>query len=180
MKRRVGVLYKTPIVEGVPNEVDESEILIQKNNSTGEIIDVLKRDNTGELKSVVVPKKNEEDSIPVREVEVTSLHINIVSAEYKVERVYSVYNNPNVGWAVTISEEDKEKDYIITIGEAFEIGHTLQEEDIELVLRPFGASEFIFGSPQAEEFITFPILALKDSILKFSLTYYLKITFFLS
>lgn len=43
MKRRVGTLYKTPIVEGDPNEVDENEILIQKDNSTGEISTLQKR-----------------------------------------------------------------------------------------------------------------------------------------
>lgn len=29
MKRRVETLYKIPVVEGDPNEVDENEILIQ-------------------------------------------------------------------------------------------------------------------------------------------------------
>lgn len=47
MKRRVGALYKTPIVEGDPNEVDEHEILIQKNNSTGEISNLQKRTSRG-------------------------------------------------------------------------------------------------------------------------------------
>lgn len=47
MKRRVGTLYKTPIVEGDPNEVDENEILIQKDNSTGEISHLYKRTSKG-------------------------------------------------------------------------------------------------------------------------------------
>lgn len=47
MKRRVGTLYKIPVVEGDPNEVDENEILIQKDNSTGEISNLQKRTSKG-------------------------------------------------------------------------------------------------------------------------------------
>lgn len=42
MKRRVGILYKTPIVEGDPNEVNENEVLIQKDASTGEVSNLQK------------------------------------------------------------------------------------------------------------------------------------------
>lgn len=47
MKRRVGILYKTPIVEGDPNEVNENEILIQKDTSTDEISSLWKRSSEG-------------------------------------------------------------------------------------------------------------------------------------
>ena len=55
MKRRVGTLYKTPIVEGDPNEVDENEILIQKDNSTGEISTLWKRTSKGYEDIVKLP-----------------------------------------------------------------------------------------------------------------------------
>lgn len=55
MKRRVGTLYKTPIVEGDPNEVDENEILIQKDNSTGEISNLQKRTSKGYEDIVKLP-----------------------------------------------------------------------------------------------------------------------------
>lgn len=55
MKRRVGTLYKTPIVEGDPNEVDENEILIQKDNSTGEISTLQKRTSKGYEDIVKLP-----------------------------------------------------------------------------------------------------------------------------
>lgn len=47
MKRRVGILYKTPIVEGDPNEVNDNEILIQKDTSTDEISSLQKRSSEG-------------------------------------------------------------------------------------------------------------------------------------
>lgn len=55
MKRRVGTLYKTPIVEGDPNEVDENEILIQKDNSTDEISNLQKRTSLGYEDVVKLP-----------------------------------------------------------------------------------------------------------------------------
>lgn len=51
------------VVEGDPNEIDKNEILITRDNSTGEITNIQKRDSTGELKSIVVPKKMRKSSI---------------------------------------------------------------------------------------------------------------------
>lgn len=51
------------VVEGDPNEIDKNEILITRDNSTGEITNIQKRDRQGELKSIVVSKKMRKSSI---------------------------------------------------------------------------------------------------------------------
>lgn len=41
------------VVEGDPNEVDKNEILLVRDNSTGKIKDIMQRDSTGELVSIL-------------------------------------------------------------------------------------------------------------------------------
>lgn len=55
MKRRIGTLYKIPVVEGDPNEV-RGEILIQKDNSTGEISSLQKRISKGYEDVIKLPE----------------------------------------------------------------------------------------------------------------------------
>lgn len=57
MKSRVGTLYNKPIVEGDPNEVNENEILIQKDTSTDEISSLQKRNSNGDFEDIITEKK---------------------------------------------------------------------------------------------------------------------------
>jgi len=41
------------VVEGDPNEVDKNEILLIRDNSDGSIKDIMKRDDTGKLVSML-------------------------------------------------------------------------------------------------------------------------------
>lgn len=41
------------VVEGDPNEVDRNEILLVRDKATGKISDIMQRDGTGELVSIL-------------------------------------------------------------------------------------------------------------------------------
>ena len=53
MNKRVGKLFNHPIVIGDPNEVDKNEILLVRDNLTGEIQSIKKRGSNGSLEELI-------------------------------------------------------------------------------------------------------------------------------
>lgn len=162
------------VVEGDPNEIDKNEILITRDNSTGEITNIQKRDSTGELKSIVVPKKNEE-VLYIRDTTLDELCVNILNIETKqIEKVEHVSFNSTTGYyGVILPREDIGKPFIVTIGKVFEEGHTLQIEDYELICVSLADAEKViitFTTPPNEggrKLVSLGVLMYKNSILNF-------------
>lgn len=162
------------VVEGDPNEIDKNEILITRDNSTGEITDIQKRDSTGELKSIVVSKKNEE-VLYIRDTTVNELCVNILNTEARqIEKVQQVNFISSAGYSgVILPKEDIGKPFIVTIGKVFEEGYALQMEDVELICVSLADTEraiMAFTTPPdeiEENLVSLGVLMYKNSILNF-------------
>lgn len=162
------------VVEGDPNEIDKNEILITRDNSTGEITNIQKRDSTGELKSIVVSKKNEE-VLYIRDTTVNELCVNILNTEAEqIEKVQQVYFISSAGYSgVILPREDIGKPFIVTIGKVFEEGHILQIRDYELMCVSLADTERVimtFTTPPdevEEKLVSLGVLMYKNSILNF-------------
>lgn len=100
MKRRVGILYKTPIVEGDPNEVNENEIFIQKDTSTDEISSLQKRSSKGFEDIIKLPSNI--SKVPIFNAEEFELYlVSSLSATATVTAV-----KPLTPWADLVVELD--------------------------------------------------------------------------
>lgn len=123
------------VVEGNPNEVDKNEILLTRDNSTGDITDVLKRNDEGKLESIIRKNSRPENYVDNRDYWQLALVKSQYSSGWQVIATYPIGTKE-----ATYTTEPNYRYDLIVVSKEVKVGDSTKYqggfEDFPLVNQP--------------------------------------------